>query len=61
MNAPQFVALSVRLVSDFKDWIAEASKDDSLAASDLALLQSTLKIVERVTYREVDVKPDTDN
>lgn len=61
MNGPQFVALSTKLVSDLKIWIAEASKDDSLSAADLVLLQSTLKIVERVTYRELEVKPDTDN
>jgi hypothetical protein len=61
MNAPQFVALSTKLVSDLKEWIGEASKDDSLTERDLALLQATLSIVERVTYREVDTKPDTDN
>jgi hypothetical protein len=61
MNAPQFVALSTKLVSDLKAWIAEASKDNGLSDSELALLQATLAIVERVTYREVDIKPDTDN
>jgi hypothetical protein len=61
MNAPEFVSLSTKIVSQLKDWIAEASKDGSLSTADLAVLQSTLQIVERVTYRELDIKPDTDN
>jgi hypothetical protein len=48
----------------FKDltaWVAEASKDDTLSTSDLALLQSAMKVIERVTYQETEIKPDTAN
>lgn len=36
-----------------------ASKDETLTASDLAMLQAAMKIVERVTYKEAEKKPDT--
>ena len=42
-------------------WIAEASKDSALSASDLAMLNASVKIVERVTLKEVEEKPDTSN
>jgi hypothetical protein len=44
-----------------KGWIAEASKDDMLSVSDLALLNSAMKIVDRVTLREAEHKPTTAN
>jgi hypothetical protein len=39
----------------------EASKDETLTASDPAMLQAAMKIVERVTYKEAEKKPDTAN
>ena len=42
-------------------WIAEASKDDALSAADLAMLNASMKIVERVTLKEAEEKPDTAN
>jgi hypothetical protein len=61
MTAAEFVALSTTLVKDLTKWIGEASKSDSLSAADLALLQASLKVVERVTLVEAEVKPDTAN
>jgi hypothetical protein len=50
-----------RAVSDLKVWVQEASKDEGLSANDLAVLQAAMSIVERVTYSEIDTKPDTAN
>ena len=61
MTAQQFVDLSTKLFEDMKTWAAEAAKDDALSPSDLALLQSSMKIVERVTLREATSKPQTAN
>jgi len=58
MTAPEFLDLSTKLFSDMKAWIAEAGKDDILSASDLALINASMKIVERVTLKEVALKPD---
>jgi hypothetical protein len=44
-----------------KAWIGEAAKDDTLSASDLAMLNASMKIVERVTLKEAATKPDTGN
>ena len=52
MNTREFVELSSKLFTDLKYWVAEASKDESLSPSDLAILQSGMKIVERVTLRQ---------
>jgi hypothetical protein len=61
MTADEFVRLSTKLFADMKAWVAEAAKDDTLSASDLALLNASMKIVERVTLKEADRKPDTAN
>ncbi len=61
MTAQEFVALSTKLVSDMTAWTAEASKDEALSASDLGLLQAAMKIIDRVTLREAEVKPTTAN
>ena len=58
MTASEFLDLSTKLFNDMKAWIAEAGKDDILSASDLALINASMKIVERVTLREVALKPD---
>jgi len=42
-------------------WITEASKDNALSASDLAMLNASMKIVERVTLTEAEEKPHTSN
>jgi hypothetical protein len=44
-----------------KDWIAEAAKDSTLSPSDLAMLNASMKIVERVTLKEAAIKPETNN
>ena len=61
MTAGEFAALSTELVNDLAKWVAEVSKDTSLTASDLAVLQTAMKIIQRVTYKENETKPDTDN
>lgn len=61
MTAQQFLALSTDLFRDMKLWIAEASKDDALSASDLAILNASMTLVERVTLSEAEKKPETAN
>lgn len=61
MTAKEFLDLSTTLFGDMKAWIAEAAKDDILLTSDLAMLSASMKIVERVTLKEVEIKPDTSN
>ena len=60
MTSPEFVALSTKLFTDLNNWITEASKDE-LSASDLALLQAAMKVIERVTLSGAETKPDTAN
>ena len=61
MTAQEFLNLSTSLFRDMKDWIAEAAKDSTLSPSDLAMLNASMKIVERVTLKEAAVKPETNN
>ena len=61
MTAKEFLDLSTRLFGDMKAWIAEAAKDDTLSASDLAMLSASMKIIERITLKEVETKPETSN
>jgi hypothetical protein len=61
VTAQEFLEVSTKLFKDMKIWIAEASKDDALSASDLAMLTAAMKIVERVTLRETDAKPSRSN
>ncbi len=61
MTAQEFLKLSTALFKDMKAWIAEAAKDDMLSASDLAMLNASMKIVERVTLQEAEKKPETAN
>jgi ribosome-binding protein aMBF1 (putative translation factor) len=61
MTAQEFLVLSTKLFKDMKSWIAEAAKDDGLSPSDLAMLNASMKIVERVTLKEAEVKPETNN
>ena len=61
VTAQEFVKISTQLFNDMRVWIAEASKDNALSASDLAMLNASVKIVERVTLKEVEEKPDTSN
>ena len=44
-----------------RNWIAEAAKNGTLSASDLAMLNASMKIVERITLKEADAKPRTSN
>ena len=61
MTAQEFLNLSTSLFRDMKDWIAEAAKDNTLSPSDLAMLNASMKIVERVTLKEAASKPETSN
>jgi hypothetical protein len=61
MTPKEFLDLSTKLFADMKAWIAEAAKEDTLSASDLAMLSASMKIVERVTLKEVDLKSDPSN
>jgi hypothetical protein len=61
MTAQEFLALSTKLFNDMKAWVAEASKADTLVPSDLAMLEASMKIIERVTLKEVETKPNTAN
>ena len=61
MTAKEFLDVSTKLFADMKLWIAEASKDDALSTSDLAMINATMQIVERVTLKEAEVKPETGN
>ena len=61
VTAQEFLKISTQLFNDLRVWIAEASKDDALSASDLAMLNAAMKIVERVTLAETEAKPDTSN
>jgi hypothetical protein len=61
MTAQEFLTLSTKLFNDMKAWVAEASKADTLVPSDLAMLEASMKIIERVTLKEVETKPNTAN
>jgi hypothetical protein len=61
MTSAEFAALSTRMFGDLKKWVEEASKDNTLSTADLALLQTAMGVIERVTYIEADSKPDTAN
>ena len=61
VTAQEFVKISTQLFNDMRVWIAEASKGSALSASDLAMLNASVKIVERVTLKEVEEKPGTSN
>jgi len=58
MTAAEFVSLSTRLVNDINTWVAEASRDGSLSAGDLALLEATLSVIAKITIKEAETKPD---
>ena len=61
MTSTEFAALSTTIFHDLKKWVEEASKGDTLSAADLAVLQAAMTIMERVTYVEAEIKPDTAN
>ena len=61
MTAKEFLDVSTKLFADMKVWITEAAKDDALSASDLAMLNASMKIVERVTLKEAVTKPERAN
>ena len=58
MTAQEFLDLSTRLCADMKAWVAESGRDNALSLSDLATLTAATTIVERVTLREAEVKPN---
>jgi hypothetical protein len=61
VTAQEFLALSTALFKDMKAWIGEAARDNTLSPSDLAMLEASMKIIERVALKEAATKPDTNN
>jgi hypothetical protein len=59
VTAQEFLKVSTQLFNDMRVWISEASKDDALSASDLAMLNASMKIVERVTLEQAEEGPGT--
>jgi hypothetical protein len=59
MNPEAFLALSTRLCTDLKEWIGVAHKDGVLNESDLGLLETTMKIIERATLKDIEGKTPT--
>jgi hypothetical protein len=58
MTSQEFLDLSTKLCKDLKDWLVEAGKDDSLSPEYLANLNSTIEIIDQVTLRELQKKPE---
>ena len=58
MTAQEFLDLSTKLSADMTAWVAEAGKDKAFSPADLATLSAAARIVERVTLREIALKPD---
>jgi len=61
VTAAEFAGLSAQLLGDMRDWIAEASKDETVSSSELAVLQTAMMIIERGTFKGTETKPDTTN
>jgi hypothetical protein len=61
VTAAEFAGLSAQLLSDMRNWIAEASKDETISSSELAVLQTAMIIIERGTFKGTETKPDTTN
>jgi hypothetical protein len=57
MTAQQFIDLSTKLFNDMKAWVAEAGKHDGLSPSDVATLEASMKVIERVTLKEAAIAP----
>jgi hypothetical protein len=57
LTAKEFLDVSTKLFADMKLWIEEASKERVLSASDLAMLNAAVKIVERATLKAAEIKP----
>ena len=58
MTSQEFLDLSTKLFNDMKTWVVEAANDDTLSPSDLAMLEASMKIVERITLKEAERKPE---
>jgi hypothetical protein len=56
LTAQEFLDISTKLFADMKVWIEEASREGSLSASDLAMLDASMKIVERATLKGAEIK-----
>ena len=61
MTAKEFLDVSTKLFADMRVWIGEASKVGALSSSDLAMLNASIKIVERATLEAADAKPEKAN
>jgi hypothetical protein len=61
MTAAEFAVLSAKLLSDMRNWIVEVSKDETVSASEMAVLQTAMMIIERGTFKGTETKPDTAN
>jgi len=58
MTAQEFLDLSTKLSADLTAWVAEAAKDAAFSPADLATLSAAARIFERVTLKEIEIKPD---
>ena len=56
VTAKELLDISTKLFADMKVWIEEASKEGSLSTSDLAMLDASMKIVERATLKSAEIK-----
>ena len=61
LTAKEVLDASTKLFADMKLWIEEASKEEALSASDLAMLNAAVKIVERATLKAAEIKPGRPN
>jgi hypothetical protein len=58
MTPQAFLDLSTRLCQDMKAWIIEAGKDQTLSVEHLAVLNSAIEIIDQVTLKDVQARPD---
>jgi hypothetical protein len=61
VTAAEFADVSVKIQKDLKNWIAEASKDETVSAAELAVLQTAMTIIERAAFKGAETKPDIAN
>ena len=58
MTTKQFIDLSTKLFNDMKAWVGEAGQHHGLSPADIAALEASMKVIERVTLQGAAVEPD---
>jgi hypothetical protein len=58
MTTKQFLDLSTKLFNDMKAWVGEAGQNHHLSPSDIAALEASMKVIERVTLQGAALEPD---